>query len=39
MVDKCPFIGELIPLVRTSGDVSSGFLTQTGQPYSHLAEA
>ena len=32
------FMGPLIPLFRTSGDVSSGFQSQTGQPYSHLVE-
>ena len=29
----------LIPLFRISGDVSSGFESQSGQPYLHLAEA
>ena len=29
----------LIPLFWTSGDVSSGFQSQSRQPYSHLAEA
>ena len=28
----------LIPLFWTPGDVSSGFQSQSGQPYSHLAE-
>ena len=32
-------MGPLIPLFWISGDVSSGFQSQTGQPYSHLAEA
>ena len=32
-------MGPLIPLFWTSGDVSSGFQSQSGQPYSHLAEA
>ena len=31
--------GALIPLFWTSGEVSSGFQSQNGQPYSHLAEA
>ena len=31
--------GALIPLFWASGDVSSGFQSQSGQPYSHLAEA
>ena len=30
-------MGLLTPLFRTFGDVSSGM--QSGQPYSHLAEA
>ena len=33
------FLGPLIPLFWTSGDVSSGFQSQSGQPYSCLAEA
>ena len=32
------FVGPLIPLFWTSGDVSSGFQSQSGQPYSCLAE-
>ena len=32
-------MGPLIPLFWTSGDVSSGFQNQSGQPYLHLAEA
>ena len=39
MLDTCPFVGPLIPLFRTSGDVSSGFQRQSGQPYSRLVEA
>ena len=31
--------GSLIPLFWTSGDISSGFQNQSGQPYSHLAKA
>ena len=33
------FVGPLIPLLWTSSDISSGFQSQSGQPYSHLAEA
>ena len=33
------FVGPLISLFWTSGDVSSGFQIHSGQPYSHLAEA
>ena len=32
------FVGPLIPLFWTSGDVSSGFQCQSGQPYSSLVE-
>ena len=32
-------MGTLIPLFWMSGDVSSGFQSQSGQLYSHLAEA
>ena len=32
-------MGPLMPLFWTSGDVSSGFQDQSGQPYSHLVEA
>ena len=32
-------VGPLTPLFWTSGDVSSGFQSQSGQPYLHLAEA
>ena len=39
LLDTCPFLGPLIPLFQTSGDVSSGFQSQSGQPYSSLAEA
>ena len=35
-MDTCPFVGPLIPLFWTSGDVSSGFQSQSGQPYSHF---
>ena len=31
-------MGPLILLFWTSGDVSSGFQSQSGQPYMHLAE-
>ena len=32
-------MGLLIPLFWTSGGISSGFQSQSGKPYSHLAEA
>ena len=32
-MDTCHFLGPLIPLFRTSGDVSSEFQNQNGQPY------
>ena len=32
-------MGSLIPLFWTSGDVSSEFQSQSGQPYLHLVEA
>ena len=32
-------LGRLIPLFWTFGDISCGFQSQSGQPYSHLAEA
>ena len=35
---KSFFMVALIPLFRTSGDVSSEFQSQSGQPYSSLAE-
>ena len=31
-------MGPLIPLFRTSGNVSSGFLSQSVHPYSHLTD-
>ena len=31
-------MGPLIPMFWTSGDVSSGFQSQSGQPFLHLAE-
>ena len=37
-VDTCPFMGPLIRLFWTS-DISSGFQSQNGQTYLHLAEA
>ena len=37
-MDTCPFLGPLISLFWTSGDVSSGFQSQNGQPYWHFAE-
>ena len=39
LLDTCPFLGLLIPLFQTSGDISHGFQSQSGQPYSHLVEA
>ena len=30
MLDTCSFVGPLIPLFRTSGDISSGFQRQSG---------
>ena len=39
LLDTCPFLGPLISLFLTSGDVSSGFQSQSGQPYLHLAVA
>ena len=33
--DRCPFLGPLVPLFWISGDVSSGFQSQSGLPYSH----
>ena len=30
LLDTCPFVGPLIPLFWTSGDVSSGFQSQSG---------
>ena len=39
LLGTCPFLGPLIPLFRTSGDISSGFQSQSGQPYSNFAEA
>ena len=38
LVDTCSFSGPLIPLFRSSGNVSSGFKSQSGQPYLHLVE-
>ena len=38
-VHRSFFVGPLIPLFWTSGGVSSGFQSQSGQPYSHLVEA
>ena len=32
--DTCPFLGPLVPLFWISGDVSSGFQSQSGLPYS-----
>ena len=38
LVDTCPFMGPLIPLFWTSGDVSCGFQSQSWKPYLYLAE-
>ena len=38
LLDTCPFLGPLIPLLWTFGDVSSGFQRQSRQLYSHLPE-
>ena len=38
LVDITLFVGPLIPMFWTSGDVYSAFQSQTRQPYSHLAE-
>ena len=35
LADTCPFLGPLVPLFRISSDVSSGFQSQSGLPYSH----
>ena len=35
LADTCPFLGPLLPLFWISGDVSSGFQSQSGLPYSH----
>ena len=39
LADTCPFLGPLISMLRTTGDISSRFQSQSGQPYSLLAEA
>ena len=36
---KSFFVGPLILLFWTYGDVSSGFQSRSGHPYSHLTEA
>ena len=36
MSDTCPYVGPLILLFRISGDVFSGFKSQSGQPYLHF---
>ena len=33
LADTCPFLGPLVPLFWISGDVSSGFRSQSGLPY------
>ena len=35
LADTCPFLGPLVPLFWISGDVSFGFQSQSGLPYSH----
>ena len=35
LADTCPFLGPLVPLFGISGDVSSGFQSQSGLPYLH----
>ena len=35
LADTCPFLAPLVPLFWISGDVSSGFQSQSGLPYSH----
>ena len=35
LADTCPFLGPLVPLFWISGDISSGFQSQSGLPYSH----
>ena len=37
LLDTCPFVGPLIPLFQTSGDISFGLRSQSGQPYSHFS--
>ena len=32
-LDICPFMGPLVPLFWTSGDVSPGFQSHSGKPY------
>ena len=39
LMDTCAFLGQLIPHFWTFGNVSSGFQSQSGQPYLYLAEA
>ena len=39
LVDTLPFMEPLIPLFCTSDDISSDLQNQSGQPYSHLADA
>ena len=36
LLETCPFVGPGMPLFWTSGDVSSGFQSQSGQPYSNF---
>ena len=39
MVDTCPFVGPLIPLLWTYGDIFPEFQSQSGQLCSHLVDA
>ena len=39
LVDTCPFLGSLIPMFQTSGDIPSGFQSQSGQPNSTIHKA
>ena len=38
-MDTSPFVGTLIPLFWTAGDVSFGFQSQSWQTYSQLTDA
>ena len=38
LVDTRPFVGPMMPLFWTSGDISSGFQSQSGQIYLHFVE-
>ena len=34
----CPILGSLVPLFWISGDISSGFQSQSGLPYLHCGD-